>query len=47
MYYQATEFYQPESATGVRYDDPAFGIEWPREPSNLSDGDRNWPDYEA
>jgi dTDP-4-dehydrorhamnose 3,5-epimerase len=45
MYYHATEFYHPESATGVRYDDPAFGIQWPREPSTISDGDRNWPDY--
>ena len=27
--YQMSEFYSPEHARGVRYDDPAFGIEWP------------------
>ena len=47
MYYHATEFYHPESATGIRYNDPAFGIEWPREPTTMSDNDRNWPDLEA
>jgi dTDP-4-dehydrorhamnose 3,5-epimerase len=30
----------------VRWDDPAFGIEWP-DPANafLSEKDRNWPDF--
>ncbi len=45
MYYHATEFYHPESATGVRYNDPAFGIEWPGEINVLSDNDINWPDF--
>ena len=45
MYYHATEFYHPESATGVRHDDPAFGIEWPREITVMSDNDVNWPDF--
>ena len=36
MYYHTTEFYQPKSACGVRYDDPAFGIEWPIEISDIS-----------
>jgi dTDP-4-dehydrorhamnose 3,5-epimerase len=29
VFYQMAEFYHPESARGVRYDDPAFGIAWP------------------
>lgn len=45
MYYHATEFYHPESATGVRYNDPAFGIEWPGEINVLSDNDTSWPDF--
>jgi dTDP-4-dehydrorhamnose 3,5-epimerase len=45
MYYHATEFYHPESATGVRYNDPAFSIEWPGDINVLSDNDKNWPDY--
>lgn len=44
IYYHATEFYEPSAATGVRYDDPAFGIEWPGEIKSLSDNDRGW-DY--
>jgi dTDP-4-dehydrorhamnose 3,5-epimerase len=45
MYYHATEFYHPESATGVRFDDPAFGIQWPAEITEMSDNDINWPNF--
>lgn len=38
--------YAPELATGVRYDDPAFGIEWPLPVSSVSEGDRSWPDFQ-
>jgi dTDP-4-dehydrorhamnose 3,5-epimerase len=47
MYYHATEFFHPQSATGVRYDDPAFGIAWPSKPQMISDNDRNWPAFET
>jgi dTDP-4-dehydrorhamnose 3,5-epimerase len=43
IYYQASEFYAPESARGVRYDDPAFGIRWPLEVTSISEADRSWP----
>ncbi len=29
VFYQMSEFYHPESARGVRWDDPAFQIVWP------------------
>jgi dTDP-4-dehydrorhamnose 3,5-epimerase len=29
LFYQMTEFYHPELAGGVRWDDPAFAIAWP------------------
>ncbi len=29
VFYQISEFYAPESVRAVRWDDPAFGIEWP------------------
>ena len=45
IYYHATEFYAPESATGVRYNDPSFSIKWPGEIKVLSDNDINWPDF--
>jgi len=41
--YLTSEIYAPDCAGGVRYDDPAFGIEWPIEVTRISDGDRSWP----
>ena len=43
MHYMASQFYTPEAATGVRFDDPTIGIQWPLSPSAVSAQDRNWP----
>ena len=43
--YLISEFYAPQSASGVRYDDPAFAISWPLSVASISDKDRLWPDY--
>lgn len=44
--YMISRPYVPDSAAGVRYDDPAFGIEWPRTTGmTISERDRAWPDY--
>jgi dTDP-4-dehydrorhamnose 3,5-epimerase len=40
VFYQMSEFYHPESARGVRWDDPAFGITWPLPVSVISPRDR-------
>ena len=45
MYYHTTKFYHPELAFGVRYDGPTFGIEWPIEVEDISQQDREWPDF--
>jgi dTDP-4-dehydrorhamnose 3,5-epimerase len=45
IYYLTSEFYSPQSARGVRFDDPAFGIDWPLPVSTISDVDQHWPDY--
>ena len=40
--------YAPESAGGVRWDDPAFGIEWPPAPAGgwtMTERDRTWPEF--
>jgi dTDP-4-dehydrorhamnose 3,5-epimerase len=37
--------YVPEAARGVRWDDPAFGIEWPEGERIILDRDRNYPDF--
>jgi dTDP-4-dehydrorhamnose 3,5-epimerase len=43
MYYMTSEFYTPSAVCGVRFDDPAFGIQWPLDAAVVSDQDRNWP----
>ena len=43
MYYMASEFYTPSAARGVRFNDPAFCIEWPLDATVVSDQDRKWP----
>ena len=43
--YQMSEYYHPESACGVRWDDPAFKITWPEGPRLISDRDRSFPDF--
>jgi dTDP-4-dehydrorhamnose 3,5-epimerase len=47
VFYQVSEFYHPESERGVRWNDPAFQIEWPLEPLIVSDKDRSYPDFRA
>ncbi len=44
--YQMGDFYAPEYAGGYRYDDPAFGIEWPLPVTEISEKDRNWSLFE-
>ena len=39
VFYQMTEFYDPDAQRGYRYDDPAFGIDWPLEVTVVSDKD--------
>jgi dTDP-4-dehydrorhamnose 3,5-epimerase len=45
--YQISEFYTPDHAMGVRWDDPAFAIAWPRADPIVSDRDRSYPDFEG
>lgn len=45
--YQVSAAYAPDAEGGVRWDDPAFRIEWPpAETVIISEKDRTWPDYE-
>jgi dTDP-4-dehydrorhamnose 3,5-epimerase len=45
VFYQTSQFYAPECARGVRYDDPAFRVAWPSTVLVISDADRKWPFY--
>jgi len=42
IFYQMSEHYHPESARGVRWDDPALGIHWPLAVSVIAERDANY-----
>lgn len=46
VFYQMSEFYDAESARGVRWDDPVFQITWPFAPTIISERDRKYLDFE-
>lgn len=47
VFYQMSEFYHPELARGMRWNDPAFKIEWPLSSDLIiSDKDQKYPDFE-
>ena len=43
VFYQMSEFYDAESSSGVRWDDPAFHITWPGKVEVISERDRTYP----
>jgi dTDP-4-dehydrorhamnose 3,5-epimerase len=45
--YMISTAYVPDAGAGIRYDDPALGVEWPMPVSCLSEQDRSWPLLEA
>jgi dTDP-4-dehydrorhamnose 3,5-epimerase len=49
LFYMMDRRFEPAAAGGVRWDDPAFAIEWPDPPGEriISERDRSFPDYEV
>ncbi len=45
VFYQMSEFYAPAHAQGVRWNDPAFAIQWPVDVRVISNHDRQLPDF--
>ncbi len=43
--YQMTTPYVAGAGRGVRWDDPAFAIEWPATPQVISERDASYPDF--
>ena len=41
--YQISEYYHPEAARGLRWDDPALGINWPLPVTVISQRDKQHP----
>ena len=46
IYYLASAYYSPGDARGLRFDDPAFGIQWPLGVASISDQDLGWPAFQ-
>ena len=48
VFYQVSEFYNPEAYRGLRWDDPAFGIDWPlKEKPVILERDCAYADFEG
>jgi len=48
VFYQMSDVYNPESARGVRWNDPAFGVGWPKPQSIIiNERDKNYPDFRS
>jgi dTDP-4-dehydrorhamnose 3,5-epimerase len=45
VFYQMSQAYHPEAARGVRWNDPAFNIEWPIPITIMSDKDKQYEDF--
>jgi dTDP-4-dehydrorhamnose 3,5-epimerase len=47
VFYQMSAYYEAASGRGVRWDDPAFGVEWPEAGERIMNArDRDYPDFE-
>ena len=46
IYYLMGAAHDPALARGVRWDDPAFGIAWPMQPTAMSERDAGFPDLQ-
>ena len=46
VFYQMSEFYRPEYAGGVRWNDPVFGVDWPEDTRIISKKDQQYPDVQ-
>jgi dTDP-4-dehydrorhamnose 3,5-epimerase len=47
VFYQMSEFYHPELARGIKWNDNKFGIILPLCIETISDKDRTYPDFES
>ena len=45
VFYQMSEFYAPDAARGVRWNDPAFSVDWPAPVRHIKDRDQTYPDF--
>jgi len=46
VFYQVSAYYEPDSARGVRWNDPAFNIDWPEANRIIIARDNEYPDFD-
>jgi dTDP-4-dehydrorhamnose 3,5-epimerase len=46
VFYHMSDFFRPEGARGVRWNDPKLNIRWPASPSVISERDASYPDFD-
>lgn len=44
--YLVSSSYSPSLERGIRYNDPRFAINWPVTPTEVSEKDAKWPDFD-
>ena len=47
VFYQMSQVFAPDQARGVRWNDPAFGIQWPDDERIILERDQSYPDFIA
>ena len=45
-FYLVSQHYSPEDERGMRWNDPRFNLKWPIEPTEISEKDSKWPDFD-
>jgi dTDP-4-dehydrorhamnose 3,5-epimerase len=43
VFYQMSDYYSPDHTSGVRWNDPSFGIIWPLDDPIISEKDSSYP----
>jgi dTDP-4-dehydrorhamnose 3,5-epimerase len=46
VFYHMSEFFRPDGARGLRWNDRRFDIHWPTPPRVISDRDAGYPDFD-
>jgi dTDP-4-dehydrorhamnose 3,5-epimerase len=46
VFYHMSEFFRPEGARGLRWNDPSFDIDWPSQPRVISSRDAGYLDFD-
>ena len=43
FHYKVDHYYSSENESGLRWNDPALAIDWPKREAIMTERDKNWP----